>query len=202
MWEGRDPGRFDKNNVSIQGGNLVLSITYESIGFRSGSVVSRNTFLYGYFETRAKTAASNVTSSFWFYKEEPNIWTEIDIFENTGHPRYSHESRSNIHAFRLPHVGATAIESQTTTKLKFDTSKKWATYGVEWSPDTLNFYIIGCRTARHLNKYWHQSLHAVFDIETMPNWIGLPDIEYLPKNFEVDYFRVWEFQPLPKSRAK
>lgn len=194
-WSGRPPGRFDARQVSVNQGHLILGVTRDdtdSPGYTTGTVVSRTRFLYGYYELRARVAPAAVTSTFWFYRDDPRMWTEIDVFENTGHPRYSHSSHTNAHVFRLPGIPWTTVEAGQTIPLLFDTAATWGVYGLHWTATHIDFYINGCRVRRHRNTLWHQPLHAVLDIELMPDWLGLPNDASLPAYYRVDYFRVWQ----------
>jgi beta-glucanase (GH16 family) len=194
-WNGRPPGRFDVRQATVEQGHLTLSVTRNDTGshrYSTGAVVSRQRVLYGYYELRARTAPAAVTSAFWFYRDEPSLWTEIDVFENTGHPRYSRSSHTNAHVFRLPGIPWTTVEAGQSIPLLFDTAATWGIYGLHWTATHLDFYINGCRVRRHRNTLWHQPLHAVLDIELMPDWLGLPDEATLPAHYRVDYFRVWQ----------
>ena len=35
----------------------------------------------------------------------------------------------------------------------------------------------------------------IFDSETMPTWLGMPDDKDLPSTFSVEYVRTWKHQP-------
>jgi hypothetical protein len=42
------------------------------------------------------------------------------------------------------------------------------------------------------NTHWHQPLNLMFDSETMPDWMGLPDDVDLPSTYKIDYIRAWK----------
>ena len=42
------------------------------------------------------------------------------------------------------------------------------------------------------NTHWHQPLYLIFDSETMPNWIGMPDDADLPSTFNIEAVRAWK----------
>lgn len=197
-WQGRPPGRFEAEQATVGQGHLALAAgrsaprATDKPGYATGAVVSRHRTLYGYYEVRARAAPAAVTSAFWFYRDEPGLWTEIDVFENTGHPRHRHSSHTNAHVFRLPGIPWATVEAGQATPLAFDVSASWTVYGLHWTPTHLDFYINGCRVRRHRNTLWHQPLHAVLDIELMPDWLGLPDDASLPAHFRIDYFRAWQ----------
>ena len=94
-WTGREPGYFSPANVSVKKGNLVLTSKTETLKdlpagyhtFTTAAVKSKKRMLYGYYEVRFKPMDSRASSAFWFYAIDPDIWTEIDVFEICGkHP--------------------------------------------------------------------------------------------------------------------
>lgn len=105
---GRIPARFWRNNVWVEGGELIVQMRqvnplqtdpeaddYDPAtgmdqptqygGYTSGCLMSEQTVLYGYFEIRAKIMASAGSSAFWLAWGEPGTpVTEIDVFEMGG----------------------------------------------------------------------------------------------------------------------
>jgi hypothetical protein len=52
--------------------------------------------------------------------------------------------------------------------------------------------IDGNTVARFANTHWHRPMPVIFDIETMPDWFGLPqDGDRLPTSFQIDWLRTW-----------
>lgn len=198
-WVGRDNGRFDPVRTTVAGGVLNQSVTLagakasRNVKYLTSAIVSKSRFLYGYFETRTISSSAGVTSSFWFYKDDPDIWTEIDVYENIGLERYAREVRSNTHIFRLPNrKDIKDIENPHVYRVNYDLSQQWTVYGLYWTPKKLEFYVNGCLTRVIRNDYFHQPIHAVYDMEIMKEHIGEPDLKSLPARYRIDYFRVWK----------
>ena len=83
-WKGRAPSVFSESRVKTDGhGSLLLSVAASPTiprEYEAGTVVSKTTFLYGYFEARTTVAATAASSSFWFYRDEPDVWTQVFDF--------------------------------------------------------------------------------------------------------------------------
>jgi hypothetical protein len=65
-------------------------------------------------------------------------------------------------------------------------------YGFDWGKDDLKFYVDGVLVRSVENTHWHQPLYLIFDSETMPEWMGMPDDKDLPSTFSVEYVRAWK----------
>lgn len=110
---GGPPARYWKNNVFVEGGELVVRMrqvnpaqtdpTADDFdpastmdppepghppfygGYTSGQCISQEYALYGYFEIKAKIMKSAGSSAFWLaYPPVPGPQTEIDVFEMGG----------------------------------------------------------------------------------------------------------------------
>ena len=202
-WAGREPGLFWPGNVKVRDGALHLTSRHApDMRFKFGDgrvyhtyttayVKSRWRVRYGYFEIKARPMKSRTSSAFWFYAQDPDWWTEIDMFEisggnpglaktvfTTAHRQYSpqekkHWSKSSRYEAPRPVADAYHI------------------YALEWNKDEIKWYFDGEVVFRLENKYWHQPLHMNFDSETFPNWFGLPKPKNLPSTFSIDYVRSW-----------
>ncbi|MBZ6383762.1 family 16 glycosylhydrolase [Sphingomonas sanguinis] len=197
LWAGRDTGRFHPSQVRVGDGQLQLSTSVNRIDkasqFLNGTIVSKATFRYGYYEARTRTAANAVTSSFWFYREEANYWTELDVHENGGTERLRNEVRTNEHVFRVPgHMGLPRRGTPVEVAMPYDIRTRWTVYGLYWTPKRIDLYVNGCLRRSIPNDVFHQDLNAVFDMEIMVDWMGSPDPTKLPAVFRIDYFRVWQ----------
>ncbi|MGZ5179613.1 MAG: family 16 glycosylhydrolase [Ramlibacter sp.] len=199
VWPGREPSRFEPSNVQQQTGRLVLASRASGqsgpIAYLTAAVKSRSVVRYGFFETRARAGASAVSSAFWLYARDARRWTEIDVFEMCGAPGRSRQLFTNAHVFYdidrglLPSGGD--LQSLQATQLDFDVHKDFHVYGLNWSPDRLEWWIDGKLVRTLANRYWHQQLNIVFDSEVFRDWFGIPEAGTLPARFEVEYLRVW-----------
>jgi beta-glucanase (GH16 family) len=90
--------------------------------------------------------------------------------------------------------------------LEWRVADDFHTYGCEWNAEGLKFYADGAlvrsatvaeieaeRTADAGPNAWilTKPLYIWVDSETFP-WHGLPAMEDLPVDFEIDYIRIWQ----------
>jgi hypothetical protein len=204
-WKGRQPALFKAENVTVDKGQLLLTMRKEPVpeefrkqGYRdytSAAVHSRDRTCYGYFEVKARPMNSGGSSSFWFQQDAVPGWgTEIDVFEIGGKaPGHEHKYHMNVHVFRTP-----------TEKRHWSIGGDWDApwrladdfhvYGLEWDAESTKYYVDGALVRRVRNTHWHQPLYLIFDSETMPKWFGMPDDKDLPSTFHVEYVRAWKKQ--------
>lgn len=205
-WKGRRPGFFSKDNVSVSDGKLHLTAKAEKLPnlpkdyhtFTTAAVQSKTRVKYGYFETKCKPMKSKSSSAFWFYYNEPNYWTEIDVFEICGKsPKEETIYHMNAHVF----VSSTfkwkdSIKNRLQYPASWNAPFKFADayhiYGFEWTKEYLKWYIDGKLVRVIKNSQWHQALTLNFDSETFPHWFGLPEKENLPSTFSIEYVRAWK----------
>jgi len=199
-WKGRQPGFFSKKNVTVSDGKLHIAMKAETLPdlpkgyhtFTCGAVKSKTTVLYGFFEARCRAMDSRGSSAFWFYDSTKEIWTEIDVFEIGGKaPKHERAVHMNVHVFHTPTEKKHWSKAATWTapnRLADD----YHTYGLDWSKESIKFYIDGVLRRTVKNTHWHQPLYLNFDSETMPKWFGLPQKENLPSTFSTDYIRAWK----------
>jgi len=175
----RNGGYWHKDMISVSDDNLHIKVKYVDggaasryggdykAGWYTGYVTTYlsnpsdlsnpDTFLYGYFETRAiLPAGEGLWSAFWMmndgvYKTDNDgrDGTEIDVFESFGYPDQpfytANKVAVNLHwngyneAHEHYHVG---------DFYAVNPYKQYNTYGVKWTPDEYVFYINGKECAR------------------------------------------------------
>ncbi len=201
-WKGREPGYFSPGNVNVRHGNLVLTSKTESPGdlppgyntFTTAAVKSRNRMLYGYYEVRFKPMDSRASSAFWFYAIDPDIWTEIDVFEICGrHPEkeWEHKYFATTHVMKYPDL-KDGVHDNVEWKTPYRLADDFQICGLEWNEREIRWYLNGEVIRTRENTYWHQPLEMNFDSETMPEWFGLPNPGDKAGHFRIDYVRVWQ----------
>lgn len=171
---------------------------------------------YGYFEIRARPGNGTISSSFWFYKTQPDDWTEIDVFEMSGRQatHFATHDASHTHIFRVNGTSAAALQEKcncsvtsvergqlrdaascTRASLFYNSvpfSDDFHNFTLLWTPSDLVFSVNNTVIWSIANHCMHQPLTLNFDRETMPDWFGLPPLNTLPdRPFAVDYVRVW-----------
>jgi len=105
-WDGPGYTYWKTNNVTVQGGNLVIKVGHTSenskggsYGVASGCVTSNNKVVYPVFvESAVSVANISLASCFWLLS--PDDTEEIDILENYGGVNnYKHLTHISHHSF-------------------------------------------------------------------------------------------------------
>ncbi|UCD00291.1 MAG: family 16 glycosylhydrolase [Phycisphaerales bacterium] len=201
-WLGRQPAYFWPGNVKVSDGKLHLTMRKQEVPempkdkgyhtYTSAAVQSKAKVRYGYFEIRCRPMKSHGSSSFWFYDNTPELWTEIDVFEIGGAaPGFEKKYNMNVHVFRTP-----------TEKKHWSLHGEWIApsnladdyhvYGLQWDADSIKWYFDGVLVRWVENTHWRQPLTLNFDSETMPKWFGLPKDGDLPSTYSIEYVRTWK----------
>ena len=160
-----DPGKrnecphvYIQDNVYIENGKLVLRVKEQTYpcpkgqgflncqyggthDYTSGSVWSKKTYKYGYFEVYAKLpASSGYWPAFWLWnaKGSPDCWyNEIDVIETYGNEPNIVESNS-WWKFECPLDPLISLGVIKHT-CNYSTGYHW--YGVEWNADKIIWYV-------------------------------------------------------------
>lgn len=140
-WENGDP--FDcgwyKKNTSLDKGCLTLTIDKDTSGKYNYSGAEYRTsdhYGYGYYETSMQAIKNDgVVSSFFTYTgpSEDNPWDEIDI-EILG---------KDTTKVQLNYYTNGVGNHEYMYDLGFDASQGFHTYGFDWQPDHITWYVDG-----------------------------------------------------------
>lgn len=220
-WQGRPPALFVPENVAVRNGQLLLMARAEEPlnppdpsyhTFTTAAVKSKAKVLYGYFEIKCRAMRSKASSAFWFYDNiDGHWWTEIDVFEMAGgDPTRRRAVLMNAHVFYTPDYRGEHIDSSSRWEMADDVAVSTHVYSLLWTAKTLRWYVDLQCVKMLENHYWHQPLHMNFDVETHPNWFGLPDPAELPAIFSIEYVRSWRHRggydhddlPLPLQHSR
>lgn len=210
-WYGRQPSRYVAENVTVKDGRLGITMSIDETlpveklytqaeeyrRYAAATVVSKTPVVYGYFEIRAKSMPSGASSAWWFSGSSKdtqggNHRSEIDVFEIGGRaPGFEQKYNMNLHVFETP------AEKRHWSKggrweAPFRFADEFHTFGLEWLPDQMRYYVDGVLVRNTTNTDWHNPLLMLFDTETMPSWMGMPKDEDLSSTFEVEYVRAWK----------
>jgi len=208
-WLGRQPAFFWDRNVKLDSGKLCLTMRKEEAPnmpkdkgyhtYTSAAVQSKGRVKYGYFEIKARPMKSHGSSSFWFYHNEPNLWTEIDVFEIGGAaPGFEKRYNTNVHVFKTP-TEKEHWSSHGAWIAPKNLADDYHVYALEWDEKKIRWYFDGVLVRWVQNTHWHQPLTLNFDSETMPNWFGLPKDKDLPSTYKVEYVRTWKKNGRPSG---
>lgn len=185
--------------------------------FACGGIFTDKTFSfrYGYVEVRARfDCADGVWPAIWLLPKSggwPN-GGEIDIMEHLNHQKHVWQT---IHLLRNSGSG----DASTTVKPQpaINDVTAWHTYGVEWAPGRITFYVDDKKTGtftREGFKHWpfdrEVEFYLLIDQQIGGNWPGQADPAQLKAksaDFDIDYVRVYSapqynFSPKKKKRAK
>jgi len=144
-----------RENVSVRNGNLEIALRKESVAgknYTAGGVISKQTFVYGYYEARFKTPpAEGWHTAFWSMRHNaPDVkrrlpaLLELDFCEQDGgDPHYfsfgvinqsRYHQRKNRQSWN---AGRWVIEDAPDTSVSFNV------WGCEFTPKITRFYFNG-----------------------------------------------------------
>ena len=197
----RRAGYWDKSTVFLDGqGHLIIETRQDESGkYLTGGIRSQGKFehTYGYYEIRCKfPQREGHWSDFWLFAR-PSIFsngnvhkvgnegrdgTEVDIFEfQPG--KVTDEMRHAINWDAETNYGQEHLTTYKTRKFR----KGFYKIGLDWQPETYDFYVEG-------HKVWSTSKGGVAQV---PHFIKVSSEVFLPQpNFKsdklvVDYVRVY-----------
>lgn len=206
------------NNIFVKDGALTIRAIKEdkrdtngyTANYTSAKITTQNNlnFTYGYTEAKIKVPAGKGTwAAYWMmpdksvYGDWPNSG-EIDIMEHVGY------DYGNIHAntHTKAHNGG-GHNGLGGSKVLTDITSEYITYGVEWLPDKLNFYINGECYYTYIPANWSgtggitravwpfdQDFYLILNLAIGGQWGGSQGIDpdITPADMIVDYVRVYQ----------
>lgn len=143
-------------------------------------------FTYGYVETRAEMAPGYGTwSAFWMLPVSHQDDYEIDLFENLG------KNPTTFQGFDhdWPNFGTSAIK-----QMPFDLTSGYHTYGLDWEPNSVTWYVDGQVVKTYTNKYIvpSQAMYFIMNLD-MGGWAGdVNSSSPQTTSWNTDYIRVWQ----------
>jgi len=213
-WGNNELEWYRPENVTLDGGHLVLTAKDESYGpssFTSGKVHTRDkqTFQYGRIEMRAKLPVGNgMWPAFWMMPQDNTYggWAasgEIDIMESSnsmtsvgGALHYGGEYPSNTSTSGSTTLGGTPF------------SDAFHTYAVEWEPGQIRWYVDGNLFLTRYNSQWwssgssdpdapfNQPFYIILNLAVGGWYTGCTDASCVtasfPQEYRIDYVRVYE----------
>jgi beta-glucanase (GH16 family) len=190
---------YAPSGVSVSGGKLHLTAREDDrygVPYTSGLVMTggndsdsnepRFSFLYGYMEVRAKLPTDQgMFPAIWMMPASYNDGNgELDVVEVVGStPREAN--------FSLHRRGAGDTEDWTGP----DFSEAFHTFGVDWQPDHVAWYVDGVERARITDQslICPEAMYPILNLAIGGDWGGPPDANTVfPATMDVDYVRVWQ----------
>jgi beta-glucanase (GH16 family) len=193
-YSGKSSKSLGVNPFSVQNGVLSISANEADssiskyIGgykYTSGIITTENTFsqTYGYFEIRAQVPeGKGLWSAFWLLPKTGNWPPEIDVMESHGqNPDLVYQS---THGFSTQ-------QSQENVVVANNASGSFHTYGVKWTPSTIEWYLDGVVTHAQSN-FIHEPMYMLANLAVGGSWPGNPDDSTsFPAKMKIDYIRAY-----------
>lgn len=145
----------------------------------------------GYVEISAKIPdQQGFLSSFWLLPADGDWSAEIDVFEILGHTPDHHHTN----------VWEDGTSNQQTI-LGPDLSDGFHTYGLEWTADSVTWYLDG-EAIRTVNQVIDEEMYLVLSLAVDTTWTGDVDATTdFSDGFQIDYIRVYEDQAQVQSNT-
>lgn len=194
-------------NARVENGKLIIEArkeNFQNAAYTSARLVSKNKGDWKYCRVEAKAklpAGTGMWPAIWMLPTESKYggWPqsgEIDIMENVGY--WPDSVLSTIHTGA--YNGMLNTQKTKGVNLK-DLSTAFHVYAVEWTAETITFYIDG--TPYHVFENEHtnsdawpydKKFHLLMNIAVGGNWGGKFGVNdnIFPQKMEVDYIRVYQ----------
>ncbi len=173
-------------------------------------------FKYGYYEIRAKLPANYAPSAqaYWFWSQSGTqgtptfLYSELDVFETTSDDPTDYPV--NTHFGNGTDGSAYEFNDNYTSGdhsyIGFNLARDFHTFGVDWTPTSLDFYIDGIKVKSSQSIFKAFNCGQFVPVSAMePMWAVLWHVvagnnlnRALIKDdvFEIDYYRVYKKRPV------
>ena len=182
--------RADNHSQYQHGRTIPYTSGMISTGAGGGRSSPRFTAQYGYFEARVRVPAGRgLWPAFWMLSPEQKP-PEIDIMEVLS----KEPTRVHLHYHYIDEAGV--LQDIGTAWDDGDFSAGWHTFGVDWQPDAIIWYVDGVERNRFEGK--HVAAEPLFLILNLQvggkdSWSGPADeTTVFPAYYDIDYVRVWQ----------
>jgi beta-glucanase (GH16 family) len=196
------------DNVSQSDGKLhmtakrqvILGTTGKTYQYTSGMVTngrdmstyggpSRHEFTYGYVEARVKVPkGKGLWPAVWLLPVDNGWPPEIDVMEYLGH------EPNKVHMTH--HWSENGQHKQSGSSYSGpDFSQGYHTFGVNWQPDSITWYIDGVERKRFTNASAipNEPMYVLLNLAVGGNWPGSPDANTpFPSTYSADWVRIWK----------
>ena len=194
---GFNPFSFDGENLIINSIETPSELSEKALGqpYLSGVITSYDAlqFTYGYAETRAKvTFGRGYWPAFWLlnaYYGQGGDDPEIDIMEFIGH-----DQDVVYHTYHYYDANGKLRSTESEPTPGIDYTADFHTFGVEWKPGTIIYFVDGIEVHRVTDpKVSQQSMYVIANTALGGWWAGDPDeTTPFPGKFMIDYIRVYQ----------
>lgn len=155
--------------------------------YTGGLLTSRTSFSqeYGYFEIRAAMPkGAGMYSAFWMLPTDGSWPPELDVFEVLG------KDPSTV--FMSSHDNVGGKDVYVTDLAQIDTTQ-FHTYGVDWGPEVIKYYIDGnLVTTQATPPSMNKEMYFLVNLGVgSGGWIGAPNESTGTGQMKVDYIRAY-----------
>jgi beta-glucanase (GH16 family) len=203
---------YQPNNIAVSNSVLTLSAVKRTIvgsdgntyPYTSGIVTTgratwqdpspdKFAFKYGYAEMRAKVPkGKGLWPAFWLLSCDQGWPPEIDVTEILGDQPTVHNM-----AVHWQSDGGKSL-SNGGKWIGPDFSAGWHTFGVDWQPNAIVWYVDGIERHRYTDSAHIPSgyMYLLINLAVGGTWAGAPSSgTVFPAHFEIDYVRVLSSHP-------
>lgn len=162
---------------------------YLAFDYTSGAINTKDkhSFKYGYFEGRFKVPKPDSSwPAFWMLQSG---WPpELDVLEVVG------ERKRYYYTY---HYGADYRQEKSFGSqylYSFPLDADWHTYGVEWTPEQINFYFDDKQLRSFTNPEAIEQMGSMYLIINLQvgGWAPEPNAVDYPALYQCDWVRVWQ----------
>jgi beta-glucanase (GH16 family) len=188
----------ESENVELEDGNLIIHARKQRLGayhYTGGGIISKDLFVYGYYESRFKIPASEGWhTAFWTMPEyEPKELrnTEIDFCEqDSGDPHYFSLGLINHRekGWNASNIGRWVVEDAPNMVEEF------VTIAAEFTPEIIRFYMNG-RLVKEVDSRLFPHGPATVQLSCIASrkkGDRFQDDARLPSQATFDYVRVYQ----------
>jgi beta-glucanase (GH16 family) len=193
-----ETGNYEMWNWDSHGN---LYTTCKSYQYTSGMIHSKQSYLYGYFEMRARIPNLGITiwPAFWLYSggTSPSQYREIDIFEFSS--PFPNRVGTNVHIARqledMIVNPPNTKDNNNSYPDHFDityppnVTDGFHTYAVKWTPNSITWYADDNLVRTLTGHTPHLPMNVIANLAIAPG--TPPNVMSYPQDFEIDYIRVY-----------
>lgn len=152
--------------------------------------LNRQTFQYGYFESRIKCPkGSGLHCSFWLWPDDNDQKSELDVVEIKGNAPTKALMTQHWPGSGSPDWGY--LFQHTVTQSNPDFTQDYHVFGMAWSPSALVWYVDGLERARTSQNIPSKRMRLEVTLALDMFAGGVDGSTVLPTQARVDYVRVW-----------
>jgi len=130
----------------------------------TGQIYSKQAQLYGYFEMTAKLpSTTGVGGAFWLLPQDGSWPPELDVMEELG------QDPNTI--YQTVHGGTSANpgNDQGSVNVAGGSQNGFHTYGVDWEPNTITYYVDGVATRTTATPAsMHKPMYMIVSMNSSP----------------------------------